>query len=119
MKQHLLNKTHRITLWFVIVMLINSMLNIHDKGIGAYDDHNDVQSFVELALLLLDSDNAVADIDDEDSGSVKLIKTWACHTLPLITFFQLPLKITYNEYQPYYQSPSQKINTPPPRLYQS
>ncbi|MBS2097023.1 hypothetical protein [Carboxylicivirga linearis] len=116
MKKGRLHTGLRLTLWLVIVMLINNMLNIHNKNMGANDNFNEVQSFLELAMLMVDADNEIADMEDEDSGSVSLFKAWFCHSLPQIEFFSLTEKITHSNYVCNYQSPTQKISTPPPRL---
>ena len=116
MKKGRLHTGLRLTLWLVIVMLINNMLNIHNKSMGVRDDFNEVQSFVELAMLMLDADNEIADMEDEDSSSVSFLKAWFCHSLPQIEFFSLTETITHRNYTCIYQSPIQNISTPPPRL---
>ncbi|MBS2212326.1 hypothetical protein KEM09_12995 [Carboxylicivirga mesophila] len=115
MTRHHLNRKLRLGLWLVIGMLINNMLNYHSKSIDVADQHNDIQSIIELALSIIDDNIEIADIEDEDSNSVKPQKVWACHTPLLIDFLKFHQPMAYPEYVCNYQSPDQTISIPPPK----
>lgn len=97
-------------------MLVNNMLNYHSKSIDVADQYNDIQSIVELALSIIDDNIEIADIEDEDSNSVKLANTWICHSLPQVEFFTLPIIITYPYMVGSYQSITKNTLTPPPEF---
>ncbi|MBR8535472.1 hypothetical protein KDU71_07870 [Carboxylicivirga sediminis] len=115
MIRHHLNRKLRLGLWLIIGMLFNNLLNYHSKSIDITDKHNDIQSIIELALSIIDDDIEIADMDDEDSKPVKPLKVWACNTPMIINFFVLHQQMAYPEYTCSYQSPEQKISSPPPK----
>lgn len=109
----------KIVFWFVLVLSINNLLNIDDQEIVGVQEVNRIESFVELIVNLINSDNVLKDYPNEMEDSSQFAPIVHCYTMTVHDFkLEAPLvkKINFIERPSIYSFELPLPQSPPPKL---